>query len=136
MHSTFSVPYCRLEVVTCRLPHLNLGVRTFISFSTSAMTQPEIVAKRTSDGFIQCGWAGCQVWLYGEIEWIKHVSVHVFNQRPGEPLTWLGPPELQLGLQQMNGIFFLQPFVQPSINYARSRGPRCWERGRRCWEQG
>ena len=34
----------------------------------------------TLDGFIQCSWARCLVWLNGEIKWIKQVFVHVFTK--------------------------------------------------------
>lgn len=43
---------------------------------------------------LQCGWAGCTEELDGEVEWIKHVSIHVFTLKPEESTPSLGPPEL------------------------------------------
>jgi len=49
---------------------------------------------------LRCRWAGCPEEFDDEIEWIKHVAVHVFTLKPGERTPWLGPPELNPDLQR------------------------------------
>ena len=46
-----------------------------------------------------CRWAGCPEEFDNEVDWVKHVAVHVFTLQPGERTPWLGPPELDPDLR-------------------------------------
>ena len=55
---------------------------------------------------LRCGWAGCPVELPDEVEWIKHVAVHVFSLRPFEITPWLGRPEDDPDRDRQHGKLF------------------------------
>jgi hypothetical protein len=62
------------------------------------------------DEVFTCRWAGCPEEFEDEVDWVKHIAVHVFTLKAGERTPWLGPPELDPARHQrasvVSGAFF------------------------------